>query len=48
MASKRYMILLSTSQRRSSGPKPLPAIERYQGVFFPVLKKYLREGKLKT
>ncbi|MEM3426518.1 MAG: hypothetical protein QXJ62_05070 [Nitrososphaeria archaeon] len=48
VASKRYMILLSASQRKSSDPEPLPAIERYQGVFFRVVKKYLREGKLKN
>lgn len=41
------LILLSASRRRSSNLEPLPAIERYQGVYFRVLKKYLREGRLK-
>ena len=47
MGSRR-LIILSASQRRSTDPQPLPAIERYQGVFFRVVKKYLRQGKLKN
>jgi hypothetical protein len=46
MDSKR-LIIISASQRRSKDPQPLPAIARYEGVFFAVVRKYLREGKLK-
>lgn len=42
------LILLSASRRRSNNPKTIPAIERYQGVYFRVLKKYLREGRLRN
>ena len=47
MGSKR-LIILSASESRSTNPQPLPAIERYQGVFFRVVRKYVREGKLKN
>lgn len=40
------MIVLSASQRRSTDPDPLPAIERYDGVYFRLVKKYLREKRL--
>ena len=41
------LILLSASRRRSNNPNSIPALERYQGVYFRVLKKYLREDRLK-
>jgi hypothetical protein len=40
------MIILSASQRRLTDPHPLPAIERYEGVYFRLVKKHLREGRL--
>jgi len=46
MGSKN-LIIISASERRSTDPRPLPAMQRYQGVFFAVVRKYLREGKLK-
>lgn len=40
-------IIVAASQRRKKEPKdPIPAIDRFSGVYFRVLKKYLRNGKL--
>lgn len=40
-------IIIAESQRRKQDPiEPIAAIDRYIGVYFRVLKKYLREGKL--
>jgi len=40
-------IIVAASQRRKREPKtPIPALERFTGVYFRVLKKYIREGKL--
>jgi len=40
-------IIVAESQRRKQDPKePIPAIDRFTGVYFRILKKYLREGKL--
>lgn len=42
------LIILSASYRRAENPEPIPALERYRGVYFRVVKKYLREGLLKN
>lgn len=40
-------IIVAASKRRREEPKdPIPAIDRFQGVYFRILKKYLRERKL--
>jgi len=40
-------MILAESQRRKVEPRtPIPAINRFSGVYFRVLKKYLREGRL--
>ena len=40
-------IIVAASQRRKQDPKnPIPAIDRFNGVYFRILRKYLREGKL--
>jgi cytoplasmic iron level regulating protein YaaA (DUF328/UPF0246 family) len=40
-------IIVAASQRRVEEPKdPIPAIDRFKGVYFRILKKYLRSGKL--
>lgn len=40
---KRYLLILSCSQRKRRDPGLLPAIERYDGVNFRVLRKLKRE-----
>jgi len=44
----RRLIIIAGSKRQNSNPQPLPAIERYEGVYFRVLKKHIREGKMKN
>ncbi len=45
MRSKpRYLLIVACSQRKRSDPGLLPAIERYDGVNFRVLRKARREG----
>jgi len=39
------MLVLACSQRKSRVDAPLPAIERYDGPAFRVLRKYLRSTK---
>ena len=40
-------IVVAASQRRKQEPKdPIPAIDRFCGVYFRILTKYLHEGKL--
>jgi len=36
------LLILSCSQKKRPGPAPLPAIERYDGPAYRVLRKYLR------
>ena len=41
----RQLLILSCSARKNKTNKePIPAIERYDGVFFRVLQKAMREG----
>ena len=40
---KHYLLILSCSQRKRRDPGLLPAIERYDGVNFRVLRKLKRE-----
>lgn len=42
------LLLLSCSQRKRSDPGPLPAIERYDGPFFRVLRRYQRGFSITT
>jgi len=45
----RRLIIISSSFGRKRDPKdPIPAIERFDGVYFRVARKYLREGRLKN
>ena len=39
-----YLLIVACSQRKRSDPGLLPAIERYDGVHFRVLRKAQREG----
>ena len=43
MSHKRRLLILSCSQRKHETLEPLPAIERYNGPLFFVLRRYLRE-----
>lgn len=43
-AEPRYLLIISCSQRKRCDPGLLPAIERYDGVNFRVLRKAKREG----
>ncbi len=43
MKNKKRLLILSCSQRKSDSPEPLPAIERYNGPLFFVLRRFIRE-----
>ena len=43
MNSKRRLLILSCSQRKRASHEPLPAIDRYNGPLFFVLRRFLRE-----
>lgn len=42
----RYLLIVACSQRKSDCPDLLPAIERYDGGNFRVLRKANRDGRL--
>src|SRR5437870_5541177 len=39
-----YLLIVTCSQRKRSAPELLPALERYDGIFFRILRKARREG----
>lgn len=41
----RRLLIVSCSQRKLDDPDPLPALDRYDGVNFRVIKKAMREGR---
>ena len=43
MKGKKRLLILSCSQRKHPSQEPLPAIERYNGPLFFVLRRFLRE-----
>lgn len=43
----KRLVIVSASQRRVTDPNPVTAINRFDGVYFRILRKHLREGKLK-
>lgn len=43
-SESRYLLIVACSQRKRSSSDLLPAIERYDGVNFRVIKKAQREG----
>ena len=43
MNIERRLLILSCSQRKCTSPEPLPAIERYNGPFYFVLRRFLRK-----
>ena len=43
MNCKKRLLILSCSQRKSPSLAPLPAIERYNGPLFFVLRRFIRE-----
>lgn len=40
-----YLLILSCSKRKSKNSTPMPALERYDGVNYRVVKKLKRSGK---
>ena len=44
MCYKQRLLILSCSQRKHPSHEPLPAIERYDGPLFKVLRRFLRES----
>jgi hypothetical protein len=44
-AKKRLLLILGPSFRRNKRSEPLPALERYDGLFFRVARKYLGNAK---
>lgn len=44
MCSRRRLLILSCSQRKRPSHESLPAIERYDGPLFKVLRRFLRES----
>ena len=47
MANKKLVILTTSVRLDEETKEPIPALERYNGVYFRVLKKYLREGRFR-
>jgi len=45
LAVHRSLLILGPSFRRKKSSVPLPAIERYDGLFFRVARKYLKDTK---
>ena len=43
MNIERRLLILSCSQRKCTSPEPVPAIERYNGPFYFVLRRFLRK-----
>lgn len=43
IVQNRYLLIVACSRRKRSAPGLLPAIERYDGPLFRVLRKYRRE-----
>src|SRR5256885_14806426 len=39
-----YLLIVTCSQRKRAYPELLPALERYDGIFFRILRKARREG----
>lgn len=48
MNCKKRLLILSCSQRKSTSPEPVPAIERYNGPLFFVLRRFIRERPRQT
>ncbi len=48
MVQRKLVIVSASFKRRRLPNEPIPALERFDGVSFRVLRKYLREGKLKN
>lgn len=48
MAARKLLILTTSFKRNEEITDPIRAIERYDGVYFKILRKHLREGKLKN
>jgi len=45
---KKLIVVSSSSRRLKEPTEPIPALERYTGIYFKLLKKYEREKRLKN
>jgi len=41
----KYLLILACSDEKKKDPELLPAIERYDGYFFKIIKKMMRRGE---
>ena len=48
LVNKKLLVLTTSIRLNEETKEPIPAIERYNGVYFRVLRKYLREGRLRN
>lgn len=48
MAQKKLIIVTSSSRLRREPSEPIRAIDRYDGIYFRILRKYLLERRLKN
>ncbi len=47
--TRKKLVILSASFRRTKEPEePISSLERFDGVYFRLVRKYLREGRLKN
>lgn len=40
------LLIIGPAYRRKTNPEPLPALERYDGIFYRIVKKYLPKENL--
>jgi len=43
--AQRHLLLIACSQRKRTGPDPMPALERYDGNTYRMIRKLRREGR---
>lgn len=48
MKKKRRLLILACSRRKKTTPVPLPAVKRYDGPLFFVLRRFIRECPLQA
>jgi len=42
----RYLLVITCSQRKNESPGLLPAIDRYDGINYRIIRKAMRDGYL--
>jgi len=48
LTEKKLVIVSASSRRKREPSEPIPAIERYDGIYFRILRKYFKERKLRN